>query len=55
VFLLRILLFQHEQRRSTEILRSGRENLIGKHINDALLPDYNVALPALKNLAAIAK
>jgi hypothetical protein len=52
---LRILLFQHEQKRTTEILRAGRETLISKHINDALLPDFHVALPALKNLLAIAK
>lgn len=29
--------------------------LINKHISDALIPDYNVALPALKNLLAISK
>jgi hypothetical protein len=55
LFLLKILLFQHEQKRTTEILRAGRETLIGKHINDALVPDFNVALPALKNLLAISK
>jgi hypothetical protein len=54
-FLLKVLLFQHEQKRTTEILRTGREGLIGKHINDALISDYNVAILSLKNLLAIAK
>lgn len=48
-------MFQHEQKRTTEILRSGRESLIGKLINDSLIPDYNVAYSALRNLLSIAK
>ncbi len=55
IFLLRILLFQHEQKRSTEIIRSGRDGLITKLITDSLNPDYVIALPALKNLQAISK
>lgn len=29
--------------------------MIGKHISDALLPDYSIAQPSLKNLLAISK
>lgn len=55
VFLLKIMLFQHEQKRTTEILRNGREALINKLIHDTSCMDYNVAIAALKNLLAIAK
>lgn len=37
------------------MLRAGREALISKLISDALLPDFNVALLALKNLLALSK
>ena len=47
--------FQNDQKKTTEILRSGRESLINKLINDALVSDYNVALAALKNLQSISK
>ena len=54
-FLLKLLMFQHEQKRTTEVLRTGRETLLSKLISDALVPDYAVALPALKNLLPISK
>ena len=53
--MLKIMMFQHEQKRTTEILRSGRESLIGKLIGDSLVSDYNVAYSALRNLLAISK
>ena len=49
------MMFQREQKRTTEILRSGRESLIGKLIGDSLVSDYNVAYSALRNLLAISK
>lgn len=55
IFLLRVMQFQNDQKKTTEILRSGRESLINKLINDALVPDYNVSLAALKNLQSISK
>lgn len=54
-FLLLILNFQAEQRRTTEILRSGRESLLNKLIADALVTDYNVTIGSLKLLLAIVK
>jgi hypothetical protein len=53
--LLKVLQFQNDQKKTTEILRSGRESLINKLINDALIPDYNVAIAALKNLLSLSK
>lgn len=53
--MLKVLQFQNDQKKTTEILRSGRESLINKLINDALIPDYNVAIAALKNLLSLSK
>lgn len=55
MFLLKIIHFQQEQKKTTEVLRTGRESLINKLINDALIPEYNIALSALKNLQFISK
>lgn len=55
LFLLKILIFQAEQKRTTELLRSGRESMLSKMVNDALLADYNVAISALKLLLLLSK
>lgn len=55
IFLLKILLFEQEQKKSTEILRSGRETFIGKLISDSLAADYNITIAALKVLLLLSK
>ena len=53
--MLKIMQFQNNQKKTTEILRSGRETLLAKLVNDALIPDFNVGLSALKNLVSLSK
>lgn len=55
LFLLKILIFQGDQKRVTEVLRSGRESMLMKIVNDGLLADYNVAIQAIKLMLLISK